>query len=308
MAKFKMDSFTDTFNESSKKVIQNSPFVKVDLSDIRRNKQNFYSISDIETLKHSIKTTGLQSPLVVLPKNADGHYVLLSGERRFTALNELVEEGNEDFKSVYCSIVDPNELDIALTYDEKVRYLIVTTNSEQRDLTTEDVLQQIRVLRETYVSLKANGEDVPSKARAFVAKSLNMSETQVQRYSTIEKNLMYEFFELFCKDILPISVACEIAKLDKSTQEGLYEKYKEESFITQPMVDEYLASLKKPSQTKRKTDDEKRFGEVKKALATAEKWAVVRKGVTEENRENVMSILKTIEENIAELAKICGKK
>lgn len=306
--KFTMGSFTDTFNASSKSVVENSPFVKIALADIRRNEQNFYSIADIETLKHSIKTTGLQSPLVVLPKNADGHYVLLSGERRFTALTELVNEGYSEFENVYCNIIDPNELDIALSYDEKVKFLIVTTNSEQREMTNEDILQQIRVLKETYTSLKENGEDVPAKARAFVAQALNMSETQVQRYSSIEKNLMYELFELFCNDVLPISVACEIAKLDKMVQKNLYERYKDEDSITQPMVDEFVASLNKSAPKKKKTDSEKVFANVKKTLATAEKWAFVRGGLNEDNVDNVMELLGYIETYAEDIAKLCGKK
>ena len=306
--KFQMGSFTDTFNESSRRAAEKNPYVKLPLSNIRRNEKNFYSISDIDTLKHSIATTGLQSPLVVLPKNEEGNYVLLSGERRFTALNELVADGYKEFEEVYCSIIDPNDLDVKLTYDEKVNFLIVTTNSEQREMTNEDILQQIKVLKETYVSLKENGEDVPAKARAFVAQALNMSETQVQRYSSIEKNLMYELFELFCNDVLPISVACEIAKLDKTVQKSLYERYKDEDSITQPMVDEFVASLNNSTPKKKKTDSEKVFANVKKTLATAEKWAFVRGGLNENNVDNIMELLGYIETYAEDIAKLCGKK
>lgn len=303
--KFTMDSFTDTFNASSREVIKNSPFVEISLSEIKRNEKNFYSIADIDTLKHSIKTTGLQSPLVVLPKNANGDYVLLSGERRLTALKELVDEGYVEFSNVYCAIIDPDELDIPLSYDEKVNFLIVTTNAEQREMTNEDILQQIKILKDTYASLKANGEDVPVKTRAFVAQSLNMSETQVQRYSSIEKNLLNEFFELFCSDVLPISVACEIAKLDNSTQKSLYEKYKDADSITQPMVDEFIASTKTIPASKEKTPKTKLFNKVKKALTKAEK-AVTKKGQTNESTTNqILELLDCIENCAESIAELC---
>lgn len=307
MAKFQMGNFTDTFNESSRKAAEKNPFVKIPLSNIRRNENNFYSIADIDTLKHSIATTGLQSPLVVLPKNEDGNYVLLSGERRFTALSELVADGYKEFEEVYCSIIDPNDLEVNLSYDEKVKFLIVTTNSEQREMTNEDVLQQIRVLRDTYTALRNNGEDVPNTSRAFVAQALDMSETQVQRYSSIEKNLLYEFFDLFCKDVLPISVACEIAKLDTSSQMVLYSEVKNELAVTQPMVDEFIERKKKKVK-KTPSDIEKAFAETKKALVNAEKYGIIKRGITEDNEEDVMQILKDIKNCAEDIVKICKKK
>ena len=303
MGKFQMTGYTDIFNESTQLAKTDASFVTVNIEDIERNKENFYSITDIDTLKHSIKTAGLQEPPVVLPQNSEGKYVLLSGERRYTALKQLVEEGYTEFSSIPCKVVNPDDLKVNLSYDEKVRFLIVTTNSEQRDLTNEDILQQIKVLRNTYTSLKKNGEEVPNTTRAFLAQSLGMSETQVQRYTSIEKNLMYNFFELFCEDKLPISVACEIAKLDISTQEALYEKYKDEDCITQPMVDEFLNSYK-TSEKKEKPQKQDYFCEFKKSFSKIEK-TVNTKGISEENKDKADNLLKQIEELTNQFIDLC---
>lgn len=246
MAKFGIDkNYTATFNAATKEANKKSPFMLIPFNKIAANTKNFYSIADIDSLKYSIKTVGLQEPLIVLPQNDEGKYVLISGERRWTAIKQLNEEG-EKIEEVFVKILNLDEIDSHLSYEDKEKYLIVTTN-KQRDKTNKDILNEMKILREIYLKLKAEGEEVSSNMRPFIAKSLGMSETQVQRYSSIEKNLMYEFFELFCKDILPVSVAENIAKMSPSAQAAFYNQVKDCDSITQPMLDAFMTERKKTS-------------------------------------------------------------
>lgn len=235
--------YTSTFNAATKAASKKSPFSLVKFKEIEANENNFYSIEDIDSLKYSIKTTGLQEPPVVLPKNENGRYTLLSGERRWTAIRELIKEGNSEFEEIYVKILNPDDLDLPLSYEEKVKYLIVAANSH-RNTTNEDILNEMKTLRGIYASLKSSGAEVTGNLRPFIAEALGMSETQVQRYSSIEKHLRFEFFDMFCKDILPISVAANIAKLSPGQQKSFYNKVKGESSITQAMLDSFVQRTK----------------------------------------------------------------
>lgn len=271
MSKFSIDkNYTATFNAATKEAARKTPFTLISFNSIEANENNFYSIEDIESLKYSIKTTGLQEPLIVLPQNNAGKYILISGERRWTAIKQLVEEGDERFGEIYCKILNPEDLQIPLSYDDKIKYLIVTANSH-RNNTNEDILNEMKTLREIYLKLKENGEEVSSNLRPFVAEALGMSETQVQRYSSIEKHLIFEFFDLFCKDILPISVADNISKLGPSVQKEFYEQVRSEDKITQPTLDAFIAGKKKSKKAPASAvfPDKKTVSATKKAMKAA---------------------------------------
>ncbi len=271
MSKFSIDkNYTATFNAATKEAARKTPFTLISFNSIEANENNFYSIEDIESLKYSIKTTGLQEPLIVLPQNNAGKYILISGERRWTAIKQLVEEGDERFNEIYCKILNPEDLQIPLSYDDKIKYLIVTANSH-RNNTNEDILNEMKTLREIYLKLKENGEEVSSNLRPFVAEALGMSETQVQRYSSIEKHLIFEFFDLFCKDILPISVADNISKLGPSVQKEFYEQVRSEDKITQPTLDAFIAGKKKSKKAPVSAvfPDKKTVSATKKAMKAA---------------------------------------
>lgn len=53
---------------------------------------------------------GLNHSLVVR-KLDNGLYELLSGERRYTALTKLVNEGNKTFALVPCKVIEVNDID-----------------------------------------------------------------------------------------------------------------------------------------------------------------------------------------------------
>ena len=57
---------------------------------IQKNPKNKYSIKGIDSLAESIRVYGLGEPLNVkeLP---DGNYMLLGGERRITAIDQLID-------------------------------------------------------------------------------------------------------------------------------------------------------------------------------------------------------------------------
>ena len=116
------------------------------LADIRLNPDNeifrdMDEAEDIITLAEDIKRNGLLHNLVVFPSTEEGQpvYVLISGERRFRALQHLAQN-DDKYKSVDCKVIvtplSPNEKKVLLFSanlqvrggfgDEKIRRKAVT--------------------------------------------------------------------------------------------------------------------------------------------------------------------------------------
>ena len=215
--------------------------------DIMRNEKNHYSIEDIESLAASISDVGLREPLEVKPLD-DGQYMLIGGERRYTAIGQLRAEGNTQYDLVPCIVVDVQGIDLPLSDELKELYVLTTTNAEQREKTDYDLMLQVQNLSRIYTELKAAGYPLRGRQRDMIADKLGISPTQVQRYSSINKNLDEDLKEDFKEGKMPLTVASAAAALPNLTSE------KEE--ITQKDVDQVasVTSSCSPKETKKEVD------------------------------------------------------
>lgn len=185
----------------------------IDINKIHRSEKNFYEIIDIDDLAEDIKINGLNHNLVVRPTE-NGTYELISGERRYTALSKLVNEGNKQFASVPCKIVELNDLDAEI--------VLIQANAQTRELSESEKLKQVQRLSELYKAKKANGEKV-GKIREVIANDLKLSPTQVGRYERINNDLIPELKELLEQGNLSTSNASEFSSLSEESQKGILE-------------------------------------------------------------------------------------
>ena len=185
----------------------------IDINKIHRSEKNFYEIIDIDDLAEDIKINGLNHNLVVRPTE-NGTYELISGERRYTALSKLVNEGNKQFASIPCKIVELNDLDAEI--------VLIQANAQTRELSEAEKLKQVQRLSELYKAKKANGEKV-GKIREVIANDLKLSPTQVGRYERINNNLIPELKELLEQGNLSTSNASEFSTLSEESQKGILE-------------------------------------------------------------------------------------
>ena len=181
----------------------------IDINDIKRNEKNFYEIVNVDELAEDIKMNGLNHNLVVR-KLENGTYELISGERRYTALNKLVQEGNNFFALVPCKVIEANDIDAEI--------ILIQANAQTRELTDLEKLEQVKRLTELYKTKKANGETIPGRIRNMIANDLNLSATQVSRYESINNNLIPELKEILESGNLTISNASEFSTLSEDNQ------------------------------------------------------------------------------------------
>ncbi|UFH65834.1 ParB N-terminal domain-containing protein [Clostridium cadaveris] len=181
----------------------------IDIKNIKRNEKNFYEIVNVEELAEDIKMNGLNHNLVVR-KLDSGEYELISGERRYNALTQLVEQGNELFALVPCKVIEANDLDAEI--------ILIQANAQTRELTDLEKLEQVKRLTELYKAKKANGENIPGKVRNLIANDLKLSPTQVSRYESINNKLIPELKEILENGNLTIANASEFSSLSEDNQ------------------------------------------------------------------------------------------
>lgn len=244
-------------NDESKNYMGTMKIENVEIRDIDRNEKNFYVISDIEKLKQSIEAIGLKQPLVV-KKQVTGRYKLLAGERRFTAISELADEGKWG-TTVPCVLQDYDRINMPISDELKEMYVLITTNREQRKYTDMDIMNEIEELKVIYQALRNAGVDSFSlgndkdgneqvrqiqgvRTRELVAEDLSMSPAQVGQFEKVGKRASEALMEVLEKQGINIKAAAKAADLPKEEQEELVERYKDSDRKIQPQdVDDFVA-------------------------------------------------------------------
>lgn len=190
-------SIADMLNAQTKAEATKIPSAHFRTEDISikrmyRNKENRYNLENIESLKSNIKTVGLRQNLEVIYAPCEqGDYRILSGERRWLALNMLVDEGCKEYEIVTCKVSCPQDEDME-------RLELMATNS-YREKNNEDLLMEVKEATATFRNLKERGQNVPGydlqsgRIRDIVASFLGLSKTKVAQIECVSrKQIMKE--------------------------------------------------------------------------------------------------------------------
>ena len=207
------------------------------------NDKNFYSISDIEQLAQDILAVGLLENLTVVHDPCDrGEYRIIAGERRWRALNLLVEKGYEEFSVASCQIKTPAE-----EHEEMIQLIVANT---YRNKTVADILKEQKTLEETLKHMKENGLTLhgyrldSGRLRDVIASMMQVSSTKIGQIESINKKLIPEFTEELKEGRLTFSAAYEISKMSSDIQEDMLEHHRENG-LTYKDVKEYAEEQKK---------------------------------------------------------------
>lgn len=219
-------SLNDLMNNASKETAAAPApayeVVELDTADLIPNeKNNIYSIENIEDLKNAIELAGgIKQNLVVEPADENGKYKIIAGHRRWTAAKELTAEGKEEYKKVPCLI--EREPDAA-----KRELLLIYTNATARELTDAEKAKQSQRATELLTEIK-NREGLTGRVRDLVADMLHTTAAQIGRYQAINKNLQNKDLKAaFEAGDLKVSAAYEASKLDSEGQAAAAEKLTE---------------------------------------------------------------------------------
>lgn len=147
----------------------NKKITLIPIDEIFPNPLNKAPIMNIDDLVISIKESGLRSPLSVY-KLENHHYVILNGERRYTALQQM----NQEEVPV---IIEPRPTSLL-----EERLIILDANSQREETKEYKKLRAIEY-EELYHLLKENGSIEKGKLKIdWIGNHMGISGRQVQRY------------------------------------------------------------------------------------------------------------------------------
>ena len=168
----------DSLTEAAKGKVR-----EIDTYLIRENKLNdIYSQDDIDCLKENIQEFQLSQPIVVR-KNKDGMYTIISGHRRFKACMELFEEGKPllFFDREYINQV-PCVVDNRKYKNEDDEFLAIVSSNASRVLKSEERKKIYLRLKEIYDRKCASGEKPSGRERETIAFWMGVTDRTVQNY------------------------------------------------------------------------------------------------------------------------------
>ena len=147
-------------------------YKKIELSQISPNPKNARkTFNDIQRLADSIKTVGLQQPIVVCPSE-EGKYVIVAGERRFRAC-QLLKWHDVDCRVEECD-------------SETAELAGLVENIERQNLTAKEKKDKILELRSSsHLSNRSLAKEV-GVSEAYIRKLLKLENLAPEIKEKIE--------------------------------------------------------------------------------------------------------------------------
>ncbi len=150
---------------------------EIKVSELKPSPHNQYQIEDIFELKNSIANCGLLSPISVIKDEIAGDYIILSGERRWTAVKELIEDGIYEKDTIPCYVVGDNTMSVL-----HQKYIIEAANLETREFNREaHRFNFLQILSE----LCESGELKSSEATEIIAEQFKISPRYGRSYQRV---------------------------------------------------------------------------------------------------------------------------
>ena len=183
------------------------------------NPKNKYEVTNIDELADNIAVYGLLQPLLVKGPFPDKTYMLLGGERRWTAIKKVMAEDPEAAKKlekIPVEVYGPSDLD---EIDEEI--IIRETNSQARNM-EKYRKQDVWELYDLYKKKQERGDAMPDNIIKRISEKMGIGQRQVQKIVSIDEYMIPEMKEKVEDGSISINKASKIAHLPKKKQEELY--------------------------------------------------------------------------------------
>ena len=213
-------------------------YIKLDLID--GDEQNFYELSDVESLANNIATIGLQQPIRVRTHpTAEGRYMAVSGHRRRAALQLLAQEEPERWEEVAC-IVDRDVVSPAL---QQLR--LIFGNANTRKMSSADLSEQAAQVEKLLYQLKEDGYEFPGRMRDHVAQVVQISKTKLAKLKMIRDNLAPCWQDRYKRNKLVEETAYSLAQLPAEWQRSIFDVLGDDGWFNAANVKEYMKRFHK---------------------------------------------------------------
>ena len=187
----------------------------ISITELHDSPDNFFKISNIEELAESIIAQGGVKENLIVRSLETGGYEIISGHRRKTAVQYLLDNGYDIGSKLPClvqSYADENEKTMDL----------IMMNISQRVISDAEMIECYNKLHKVFEDKKALGEKF-GRLRNKIAETLNVSTGKVSMIENIQKNAEPEIIDAVKSGKMSIATANEVAKLDKDEQKKIVE-------------------------------------------------------------------------------------
>lgn len=191
----------------------------IPLNRIEADGKNFYMLDGVEELAANIQLCGLQQPLRVRAAVEAGRYTIVSGHRRWAALQRLADDGEKRYRDVPC-IVETDDVSPAM---RELR--LIYANSDTRVMTSAELGQQAERVEALLYQLKEEGVEFPGRMRDHVAEACKISRTKLANLKVIRDRLIPEFSKLYKKDAIAADTALALAQMPAEHQKLVFDVY-----------------------------------------------------------------------------------
>ena len=202
------------------------------------NPKNKYEVTNIDELADNIAVYGLLQPLLVKGPFPDKTYMLLGGERRWTAIKKVMAENLEAAKKlekIPVEVYGPSDLD---EIDEEI--IIRETNSQARNM-EKYRKQDVWELYDLYKKKQERGDAMPENIIKRISEKMGIGQRQVQKIVSIDEYMIPEMKEKVEDGSISINKASKIAHLSKEKQEELYKILEDTGTIDMSTIQEIEA-------------------------------------------------------------------
>lgn len=212
---------------------------KIPLNEISVNRENFYSIDNIDELAESIKMVGLLSPVNVV--KIDSGYRLISGHRRFEAYRQLREDDNFKLSAENESKWDKIPAIVVSGLDDLTETMaLITANSTARELTYAEKCKQEDILRRTLLAMRDAGKDIPKNLGQYIADQIGVSRNEVSRMHSVNTNLTPEHRAKLEAGELTAKEAYDLSRKPKEAQKAVSSAIDRSANFLDPAQEEVL--------------------------------------------------------------------
>lgn len=222
MAKFDLGDFAKTMQavpDSGTTAPERIEYIP--LAELHEDERNFYAVSGVEELAANIQLCGLMDPLRV--RKAEDGYTIVSGHRRFAALQLLAAE-DAKFEKAAC-IIDTGDAPAAL---QELR--LIYANSDTRKMSAADIGKQAERVEALLYELKEQGMEFPGRMRDHVAEACKVSKTKLSRLAVIQSRLAPDIRKAYWDGATEVrfseSTAYALARLPVDLQRQIVDEYR----------------------------------------------------------------------------------
>lgn len=172
--------FNQLLSNESRAMIKQNKFINVYYKELIDNSYNsVFPQEQIDELALNIQGNGLLNPIIVIKQN-DGKYRIISGHRRVAAIKHLVEvEKLEQYEDVLSRVLEFE------TKEDEVVALIAS--NAQRELSVDDKIAIVKLAEELYENLVNEGRTPKGRKRDWIAAQTGFSPRSIQDYMS-DKN------------------------------------------------------------------------------------------------------------------------